>query len=115
MGTVTVKLSNRPEGAKVEIPYLGLFDNGSTTEVDDKKLARYHKAYGGEGDVVVDSEQNKKDAEARSEAAKVDDLHDLKVPQLRSLADAQGIDLPAGAKKDDVVDALEGSHDSEEN
>jgi len=41
MATVEVKYDNLPQDAKVEVPYLGVFKNGSTTEVDERKWNRY--------------------------------------------------------------------------
>jgi hypothetical protein len=43
MPSVTVNLPNRPVGSKVEIPYLGEFENSSTTEVNQEKWERFCK------------------------------------------------------------------------
>lgn len=49
MPQVKVAFDNIPEGQEVEVPYLGLFENGSTTEVDQDQWDRFvANAPGGE-------------------------------------------------------------------
>lgn len=43
MPTVIVNLKNRPDGSVVEVPYLGAFKNGETTEVTQERWDRFVK------------------------------------------------------------------------
>ena len=38
MASVTVNLYTQPEGEEIEVPGLGVFPNGSTTEVTDEQV-----------------------------------------------------------------------------
>lgn len=41
MATVEINYDNVAKGTKLEVPYLGVFENGSTSEVDDVKWERF--------------------------------------------------------------------------
>jgi hypothetical protein len=43
MPTVKVNLPNRPKGDKVEVPLLGVFENGTTTEVTQERWDYFTK------------------------------------------------------------------------
>jgi hypothetical protein len=73
MPTVKVNYDNLAEGAEVEVPYLGLFKNGSSTEVDQRKWDRFVNNWPGardlEGDTLeVGTESAKKASESHAEA-----------------------------------------------
>lgn len=72
MATVEVKYDNLPQGAKVEIPYLGVFENGSTAEVDENKWNRYLNNFPGaeqhreSGKLTLTTSEARKLSEARA-------------------------------------------------
>jgi hypothetical protein len=73
MPTVRVNYDNLKEGAKVEIPYLGVFENGSTTEVDQRKwdrfVANWPSAGSLEGDTLeLGTESANKASESHADA-----------------------------------------------
>jgi hypothetical protein len=39
--TITIQYDNLSQGAKVEVPGLGVFPNGETSQVDDERLSQY--------------------------------------------------------------------------
>jgi hypothetical protein len=59
MAHVDVNLPNKPQGAKISIPGLGVFNNGEVAEVNDKKWRRFiesspHRAYlADEGSLIL--------------------------------------------------------------
>lgn len=70
MASVTLNIEERPQGAEVEVPYLGLLKNGETAEIEDSRWERF-KAYRGEGNfpedgvVRIDTAAIKEEAEER--------------------------------------------------
>lgn len=114
MAEVTVNLNNRPADSEIEVPILGLFKNGTTTQIDEGRWERY-KNYRGEGNypedgkIVFSTEQVREEAEVRAEAeeavAAVQDLDELKKDELVALADARGIDS-TGLNKGDLIHRL---------
>lgn len=111
MGTVTVRLDGRPNGALVEVPDLGLFPNGETTDVEEGRWQRYqllHPEFDGD-EIVISTKQNREEAEEREEAMRAlrgsDDLSDLNKDQLQGIARTVGVD--PNQKKDDLVEDLD--------
>jgi len=74
MATVEVKYDNLPQDAKVEVPYLGVFKNGSITEVDERKWNRYLTNFPGaeqyreSGKLTLTTADAAQQTKARSEA-----------------------------------------------
>ncbi len=63
-----------------------------------------------EGEEMTDEE-----AKARGLDVEPDEpqLEDLTVPQLRELAEQEGVDIPAKAKKAEIIDAINGEPDDD--
>lgn len=121
MATVKVSYDNLAEDAKVEVPYLGVFDNNSTTEVDSARWERFKRRNPQvEGDSIeFSTEQQKRDADAArkvssldaSSAAELEDEH--KKDELVEVAKALGIET-SGKNKDQLSEEImtKRSHES---
>lgn len=124
MPSVKVALDNLPDGATVEVPYLGYFKNGTTTEVDQNKWDRFvnHSPVGAnfaeEDTLELTTEKQKEDAEAFKklatlEGSSADDLEDdYKKDELVSLADSMGISTE-GKNKDELAEDIAAARGTE--
>lgn len=133
MASVEIKYDNLPKGAKVEVPYLGVFENGSTTEVDDSKWNRYLNNFPGAeqyretGKLVLGTAEARKLSEARSaaqdaaqeaqtspgggEASPTDSgsqtpLEDRSKSELQEMARALQVEDADNKKKSDLVESI---------
>jgi hypothetical protein len=79
MPTVKVDLNNFPKGAKVGIPYLGEFENGTTTEVSQKVWDRYKRLQPGASKVEGDHLDVVSDPVVKQDAAVIE-TETLSVP-----------------------------------
>lgn len=78
MKQVTINLPNVGEGQTVEVPGLGLFENNTTTEVDDERVAVYTDAFGyewpeGSDELVVELPPEPEPEEVPEEAPVVEE------------------------------------------
>lgn len=118
--SVKVDYDNLPEGAEVEIPYLGLFENGSSREVEDERWERFldlqpgaREQYEGETSVEFSTAAAQRLSEAHADLAEAatseeKPLSEYKKSQLKDMADAAGV-ATEGLNKDELVKALESS------
>lgn len=112
MATVTINQDNYPEGHELEVPYLGLFPNGQTSEVDDDAWDRFVAHTGFEGDeLVIDNSVVREEAEARAEAQEL--LHEpedeVTKDALLKQAKALGIKGYSTMNKDELRTAIDQS------
>lgn len=115
---VKVDYDNLPNGAEVEIPYLGLFENGSSREVDEGDWQRFldlqpgaRERYEDESSVEFSTAQAESRTEAYSELNEAVDsgsLSDKNKDELVKLASEAGLETE-GLKKAELVAALEKS------
>lgn len=70
-----------------------------------------------DGHLVAFEGEEMTDEEAMARGLDVDpdepQLEDLTVPQLRELAEQEGVDIPAKAKKAEIIDAINGEPDED--
>lgn len=108
MPSVKVALDNLPKDAEVEVPYLGLFKNNTTTDVDQDAWDRYQANWPGatEGDSLEVStaaaEKASNDHEKLRLALEEGDIEDLNKGQVEKLAGTAGVETK-GKTKDELV------------
>lgn len=122
MPSVKVDLDNLPKGTLVEVPYLGGFENGTTTEVDEDRWNTFRTLSPngqalpeGTDTYEVSTAAQKEATEAhkdRTEAAGLtaDELEDEhKKDDLIRLAESMGI-TTAGKNKDELAEDIANAH-----
>lgn len=108
---VKVDLDNLPKGALVEVPNLGAFENGSTTEVSDARWERFvthdpvGQHYADEDMYEVSTAKQKADTEAYASLSK-SDPEDEKKAELVDRARLMGIDDPSSMTVDQLREAI---------
>lgn len=112
MATVEVYLDNRPDGSEVRIPGLGIFENGTTTELDEDVWERYKAAnpdedYDDDHTFEFSTQAYEERAEAIRRLEEEEDLTDLKKDELVDVADTVGIPNADDMTKDELVEELE--------
>lgn len=74
MATVEIDYDNMPKDADLEVPYLGVFKNGSTSEVEDAKWERFLRNHPNPeplreaGKLVLTTKAQRAESAARREA-----------------------------------------------
>lgn len=61
-----------------------------------------------EGEVMTDDEASKRGLADSAEPEGPESLEDLTVPQLKEVAKREGVEIPAKAKKGDIIKAING-------
>lgn len=116
--TVKVQYDNLPADAEVEVPYLGIFKNGESREVDDAEWDRFVTAYPqneGVNTLELTTASAQEASEAYAQAAEAESLDELKKDQLAEIANASGIDDVKGKKKSELVEKLKEERPDAEN
>lgn len=111
MATVEVYLDNRPDGSDVRIPGLGVFENGTTTTVDEDVWERFKAThpdidYDDDHTFEFTTEAYEKRAEAYNRAQE-EDLEDLKKDELVEVATATGVPGASDMTKNELVEEIE--------
>lgn len=111
MAKVKVYLDNRPDGTDVRVPGLGVFENGTTTTVDEDVWRRFKAAnpdseYDDDHTFEFTTEAYEKRAEAYNRAQE-EDLEELKKDELVEVATAAGVPSASDMTKDELVEEIE--------
>lgn len=127
MPTVTINLENIPQGEMVEIPYLGYFENGVTTEVEQARWDRYVEYSGAAARFSEDSdsleistEQQREEAESARRLAELggdtpEELEDeYKKSELVNMAESMGIET-SSKNKDELAEEIAASQSGPQN
>lgn len=132
MPSVKIALDNLPDDAEVEVPFLGLFKNNTTTQIEDDRWqfflqnAQGSERYENTDTVEISSsnaEQVSEVTNARLDAVQNEALADYKKSQLLEMARPLGIEGIEDMKKDELVEAIRsrsvvqptvGQHDANE-
>lgn len=115
MPSVTIRQTNLPDDAEVEIPDLGVFANHTTTEVDEDDWTRYKTLHpdASDEDIVIDSGAVIAQAEETASIADEFEDHVFSDSDNRATLDkgaqvfVPGYDPSNYSTKADVLDALE--------
>lgn len=132
MPSVKIALDNLPDDAEVEVPFLGLFKNNTTTQIEDDRWqfflqnAQGSERYENTDTVEISSsnaEQVSEVTNARLDAVQNEALADYKKSELLEMARPLGIEGIEDMKKDELVEAIRsrsvvqptvGQHDANE-
>lgn len=118
MPSVRVNLGSRPKDTVVEIPILGAFKNGTTTEVDASRWRRFQEArgegnYPEDGNLVIDTVKQREEAESfakqlgeAEKTAEKQGVDSLKKDELTTLAASRGVPNPDDKTKAQLQDEL---------